>query len=82
MLAGVEAALIRPLSNDLRERVVAVRVSGETCQPVAARFSVASTAVKLIAALPGEGIGGAGEGRRHRRPVLDAHRACIRSRID
>jgi len=30
-----------PLSNDLRERVVAAVLSGESCRPVAARFGVA-----------------------------------------
>jgi len=35
----------RPLSNDLRERVVAALVGGESCRTVAARFGVAVSSV-------------------------------------
>ena len=33
--------MTRPLSNDLRERVVAAIVGGESCRSVASRFGVA-----------------------------------------
>jgi transposase len=33
--------MTRPLSNDLRERTVAVALAGESCRSVAARFGVA-----------------------------------------
>jgi len=46
-----------PLSNDLRERVVQAIEAGESCQSVAARFSIAvSSAVKWSQALPGDGF--------------------------
>lgn len=35
----------RPLSNDLRERVVAAVSGGESCRAVAARFGVAVSSV-------------------------------------
>ena len=35
----------RPLSNDLRERVVAASRSGESCRSVVARFGVAVSSV-------------------------------------
>jgi len=45
--------MTRPLSNDLRKRVVAAAVSGESCRSVASRFGVAvSSVVKWVAALP------------------------------
>ena len=74
---------MRPLSNDLRERVVAAVSGGESCRSVAARFDVAASTVvqwsqryrRTGAVAPGK-VGG------HRKPVLDAHRAFIRHRID
>ncbi|TGP50593.1 helix-turn-helix domain-containing protein, partial [Mesorhizobium sp. M2D.F.Ca.ET.226.01.1.1] len=39
--------MTRPLSNDLRERVVVAIAAGESCRTVAARFGIAvSSAVK------------------------------------
>ncbi|MBY3219505.1 helix-turn-helix domain-containing protein, partial [Rhizobium laguerreae] len=39
--------MTRPISNDLRERVVAAIEAGESCRSVAARFGIAvSSAVK------------------------------------
>ncbi|MBX4861210.1 IS630 family transposase, partial [Rhizobium bangladeshense] len=39
--------MTRPLSNDLRERVVAAIEAGESCRSVAVRFGIAvSSAVK------------------------------------
>lgn len=37
--------MVRPLSNDLRERVVAASVAGESCRSVAQRFGVAVSSV-------------------------------------
>ena len=37
--------MTRPLSNDLRERVVAAVLAGESCRSVAARFGVAVSSV-------------------------------------
>ena len=37
--------MTRPLSNDLRERVVAAVLAGETCRSVAKRFGVAASSV-------------------------------------
>ena len=37
--------MVRPLSNDLRERVVAAVIGGESCQAVSARFGVAVSSV-------------------------------------
>ena len=43
--AGGQHLMSRPLSNDLRERVVAAVVGGESCRTVAARVSVAVSSV-------------------------------------
>ena len=72
---------MRPLPNDLRERVVAAVDDGESCRSVAARFGVASSTV-VVAALPGDEGGAPGKVGGHRKPVLNAHRAFIRERID
>lgn len=41
--------MTRPLSNDLRERLIKAVADGTTCRAAAARFGVAaSTAVKLV----------------------------------
>lgn len=37
--------MVRPLSNDLRERVVSAVLAGETCRAVAARFGVSVSSV-------------------------------------
>ncbi|MGE0751520.1 MAG: IS630 family transposase, partial [Variibacter sp.] len=37
--------MARPLSNDLRKRVVAAVVAGGSCRTVAARFGVAVSSV-------------------------------------
>ena len=41
--------MTRPLSNDLRERLIKAVADGSTCRAAAARFGIApSTAVKLV----------------------------------
>ena len=74
---------MRPLSNDLRERVVGAVNGGESCRSVAARFGVAaSTVVKWSQRYRATGSVMPGKVGGHRKPVLDAHRAFIRQRID
>jgi len=74
---------MRPLSNDLRERVVAAVGAGESCRSVAARFGVAaSTVVKWSQRYRATGSVAPGKVGGHRKPVLNAHRAFIRKRID
>ena len=71
-----------PLSNDLRERVIAAVVAGESCRVVAARFGVSVASVvkwhqryRATGSVKPDRMGG------HRRPILDAHRAFIMERI-
>lgn len=74
---------MRPLSNALRERVVAAAGAGDSCRSVAVRFGVAaSTAVKWSQRYRRTGSVTPGKAGRHRKPVLEAHRAFIRERID
>ena len=75
--------MVRPLSNDLRERVVAAVADGETCRAVAARFGVAVSSVvkwaqrhrRTGSVVPSK-IGG------NRKPVLAPHRAFIVRRLE
>ncbi len=74
--------MTRPLSIDLRERVVAAVAAGESCRSVAVRFDVAvSSVVKWSQRQRATGsvapckIGG------HRKRVLEPHRAFIVERI-
>ena len=74
---------MRPLSNDLRERVVAAVGAGDSCRSVAARFGVAaSTVVKWSQRYRATGSVTPGKVGGHRKPVLNAHRSFIRERID
>ena len=74
---------MRPLSNDLRERLVSAVGGGESCRSVAARFGVAaSTVVKWSQRYRATGSVAPGKVGGHRKPVLNAHRAFIRKRID
>ena len=74
---------MRPLSNDLRERVVAAVGAGDSCRSVAGRFDVAvSTVVKWSQRYRATGSVAPGKVGGHRKPVLEAHRAFIRKRID
>lgn len=74
--------MARPLSNDLRERVVAAANGGESCRLVAERFGVAASSVvkwsqrhrTTGSVAPGK-IGG------HRKPTLEPYRAFIVERI-
>ena len=74
--------MTRPLSNDLRERVVAAAVGGESCRAVAARFGVAvSSVVKWSQRYRATGSVAPGKMGGHRKRLLEAHRAFIKERI-
>ena len=75
--------MARPLSNDLRERVVAAFEAGETCRSVAGQFGVApSSVVKWEQRWRATGSIAPGKMGGHRKSVLDAHRDFILERID
>ena len=72
----------RPLSNDLRERVVMAVVAGESCRSVASRFSIAvSSAVKWSQRYRSSGSMTPGKMGGHRQCLLGPHRAFIVERI-
>lgn len=72
-----------PLSNDLRERVVAAIMAGESCRSVAARFGVAvSSVVKWSQRYRATGSVAPDKMGGHRKRVLDAHRDFIIERIN
>ena len=71
-----------PLSNDLRERVVAAVLAGESCRSVAMRFGVSVSSVvkwsqryRATGSVAPDKVGG------HRKPILDPHRDFIIDRI-
>ena len=72
----------RPLSIDLRERVVAAVLAGESCRGVAARFGVAvSSVVKWSQRHRATGSVAPGKMGGHRKRVLEPHRAFILEQI-
>lgn len=74
--------MARPLSNDLRERVVARHGSGESIRSVGAKLGVApSTVSKWAKRLRTTGSVGPAKFGGHRRPILEPHRAWIRARL-
>lgn len=74
--------MTRPLSNDLRERVVAAVVGGGNCQAVATRFGVAvSSVVKWSQRYRTTGSVTPGQMGGHRKPLLEPHRTFIVKRI-
>lgn len=75
--------MTRPLSNDLRERVVAAVVDGESCRSAASRFGVAiSSVVKWSQRYRATGSVAPGKMGGHRKRVLEPHRAVIKERIN
>ncbi len=71
-----------PLSNDLRKRVVAAVLDGESCRSVAARFGVSvSSVVKWSQRYRATGSVAPGKMGGHRKPVLAPHRDFIIERI-
>src|SRR6201998_4553142 len=84
MLAGTggQHQMTRPLSNDLRERVVTAIVGGERCRSVALRFGVAvSSVVKWSQRYRATGSVAPSKMGGHRKRLLDPHRAFILQRI-
>src|ERR1044072_2267559 len=84
MLAGKggQHRMTRPLSNDLRERVVAAVQRGESCRAVASRFGVAvSSVVKWSQRYRATGSVAPGKMGGHRKPLLNPHRGFILARI-
>ncbi len=74
--------MTRPLSNDLRERVVAAVVNGGSCRTVAARFGVAvSSVVKWSQRYRATGSVAPGKMGGHCKPRLEPHRAFIMERL-
>ena len=74
--------MARPLSNDLRSRVVAGVAAGESCRAVASRFGVAvSSVVKWSQRARRTGSVAPGKMGGHRRPILEPHRDFIRARL-
>ena len=75
--------MTRPLSIDLRERVVGAIRAGESCRSVAKRFDVAvSSAVKWSQRQRMTGSVAPGKMGGHRKPILDPHRDFIIQRIE
>lgn len=75
--------MTRPLSNDLRERVVAAVASGGTCRSVAARFDVAvSTVVKWHLRYRATGSVAPGKVGGHRKRLLEPYRDFIVARVN
>jgi transposase len=74
--------MTRPLSNDLRERVVAAVAAGDSCRSVAARFGVAvSSVVKWSQRYRATGSVSPGKVGGHRKRLLEPHRAFIAERL-
>jgi putative transposase len=72
----------RPLSNDLRQRVVAAVAKGESSRAVASRFGVAvSSVVKWSQRHRATGSVKPGKMGGHRKRVLEPHGGFIRERI-
>ena len=75
--------MARPLSNDLRERVVAAVLNGESCRSAALRFGIAaSSAVKWSQRHRRTGSVAPGKMGGHRKRVLELHRAFIVERLE
>lgn len=74
--------MVRALSTDLRERVVAAVMAGEPCRSVALRFGVAvSSAVKWSQRYRATGSVAPGKMGGHRKWVLEPHSAFIMERL-
>lgn len=74
--------MVRPLSNDLRKRVVAAVAKGESCRSVAVRFGVAvSSVVKWSQRYRATGSVKPGKMGGHRKRVLEPHGDFIKERI-
>ena len=73
----------RPLSNDLRRRVVSAVSTGESCRSVADRFGVAvSSVVKWSQRYRATGSVAPAKMGGYRKRLLEPHRAFIVERIN
>ena len=74
--------MTRPLSNDLRERVVAAVLAGESCRSAASRFGVSvSSVVKWSQRHRATGSVAPGKMGGHRKRMLEPHRTFIVERL-
>jgi len=74
--------MTRPLSNDLRERVVSAVLGGASSRQAATRFDVAvSSVVKLMQRYRATGSVTPGKMGGHRKRVLMPHRDFIQERL-
>lgn len=74
--------MVKPLSNDLRRRVVAAVSRGESSRAVASRFGVAvSSVVKWSQRYRATGSVKPGQMGGHRKRVLEPHGSFIKERI-
>jgi transposase len=81
--SGGQHRMTRALSTDLRKRVVAAVLAGDSCRLVAARFGVAvSSVVKWSQRHRATGSVAPGKMGGHRKRVLEPHRAFIVERIN
>ena len=75
--------MARPLSNDLRERVVARHETGESIRSVAAVFGIApSTVSKWTQRRPRTGSVAPAKFGGYRRALLEPHEAWIHARYE
>jgi transposase len=83
MDTGLEARImVRPYSNDLRERAVSAVVQGQSTRAVAEQFGVAvSSVVKWSQRYRQTGSVAPGKMGGHRKRVLEPHRAFIAERM-
>jgi transposase len=74
--------MTRPLSNDLRERVVAAVLGGASCRQAAARFEAAvSSVAKLMQRYRAAGPVATAKMGGHRKRVLLPHRQFIQEQL-
>ena len=74
--------MVRPYSNDLRERVVAAVAAGQSCRVAADRFDIAvSSVVKWSQRYRSTGSVAPGKMGGHRKPLLEPHRGFILERL-
>lgn len=74
--------MARPLSKDIRERVVGAVAGGASTRAVAARFGVAvSSVVKWSQRYRSTGSVAPGKMGGHRKPLLEPHRGFILERL-
>ena len=72
-----------PLSQDLRDRIVRAVENGSSIRQAALRFEVSpAAAVKLVRRVRETGSLAPARSGGHRRPMLDAHEALVRSLLD